>query len=282
MVEWLPGRSEGGGLAHGLWVGHQDNLFSGTYASVTLQSQELSKSLWTITHKRQISYVQVLAQANSELPRKENTGHMASKYMRSWMTRNMEEPFGRSCLLTSWKYLSLDGYWQDNSNPDGSPVIVSKELWLQGGISSLCYWRRLLVTPRMGSQVFVLQWEIPLLSHSWYSQRAHSFVFVPSRACYLQKLLMFSTSLGLAQTLSADSHHLSEDQQQWVLTDLHRVPVQNPFWWGCAWVCVCITPQLQMAHPIRGEDLGPKGLAVTENIWSGRPPETSPGFTACR
>lgn len=49
----------------------------------------------------ELSYVQFLAQASPEFPGKQSTGHMVSKYMPSWMTRNMEELFGWGCLLTS-------------------------------------------------------------------------------------------------------------------------------------------------------------------------------------
>lgn len=85
---------------------------------------------------------------------------------------DMVELFGWNCLLTSWRYLTQDRYWQDHSKTDGSLVIVSEELWLWSGVSGVWYWRRWM---------FILQLELLLLLHRWYNQRAHSFVLVFSR-----------------------------------------------------------------------------------------------------
>lgn len=62
-----------------------------------------------------------------------------------------------------------------------------------GEVSSLCYWSRLIVTPQIGNQMFLLQLELLSSLCSWYHQRAHGFVLTLSRTCCLQEGFLLHT-----------------------------------------------------------------------------------------
>lgn len=88
LMKWLQWRSGGGGVGSQFVSGTPRQSIFKYVRPCDASVPGLSKSLWTITHTRQISYVQFLAQANPEFPGKQSTGHMASKYMHSWMMKH--------------------------------------------------------------------------------------------------------------------------------------------------------------------------------------------------